>query len=84
MDMLYACPDQAQAELDGMPCMPWTSSGTNRYLSAAPRSRHPGGVQVAFASGRVAFLLDSVDPLVMAYLVAINDGHSVDLDASVQ
>ena len=43
-----------------------------------------GGVTVAFASGRVAFLLDTVDPLVMTYMVAINDGQAVDLDTSVR
>ncbi len=76
MDMLYACPDPAEAQLSGMPCGVWSWSGVMFYLSAAPRSFHPGGVNVAFADGRVKFLSDGVDEITMAYLVGANDHQS--------
>jgi prepilin-type N-terminal cleavage/methylation domain-containing protein/prepilin-type processing-associated H-X9-DG protein len=82
VDVLYACPDAAGAQLEKMPCaeyggpsLPFTSMF---YLSAAPRSLHPGGVYVAFMDGHVGFLPDAVDEYSMAYLVSINDGQTVD------
>ena len=55
-----------------MPCLT-----VNGYLSAAPRSRHPGGVNVVYADNHVAFLPNTVDPTMMAYLVSIEDGQAV-------
>ena len=58
-----------------MPCVqaPY-QPGLNGYLSAAPRSAHPGGVNAAFVDGHVVFLPDSVDEFAMAYAVSVNDG----------
>ena len=78
VDMLYACPDMAGAQLEEMPCGVWQRGTDWEFLSAAPRSRHPGGVNVAFADGHVGFLINEVDDFVMAYLISINDRQSVD------
>jgi prepilin-type N-terminal cleavage/methylation domain-containing protein/prepilin-type processing-associated H-X9-DG protein len=79
VDMLYACPDSAGAQLDGMPCAVYGVPYSNTYLSAAPRSRHPGGVDVALLDGHVGFLLDNIDEMTMAYLVSSNDGQTIDI-----
>jgi prepilin-type N-terminal cleavage/methylation domain-containing protein/prepilin-type processing-associated H-X9-DG protein len=76
-DMIYNCTAAAAAQFDRMPCATWAAGGSNEYLSAAPRSQHPGGVNVAYADGRVTFLADGVDEFVMAYLIAVGDNHSV-------
>jgi prepilin-type processing-associated H-X9-DG protein len=78
-DMLYNCADSAGAQLDGMPCATFQHNFATGWLSAAPRSRHVGGVNVAFLDGRIGFLPDSVDQYVMANLVSSNDGTAVDL-----
>ncbi len=78
IDMLYACPDPARAQLERMPCGIW-SGGPGHYLSTAARSRHPGGVNVAFADGRVCFVPNEVDQIAMAYMVSIDDGEFVDV-----
>jgi prepilin-type N-terminal cleavage/methylation domain-containing protein/prepilin-type processing-associated H-X9-DG protein len=81
VDVLYDCPDAKSAEAAGMPCATWTPWGEWRYLSSAPRSRHPGGVQSLWADGRVTFLPDAVDEIVMGYLIAIDDGLRMDVAA---
>jgi prepilin-type processing-associated H-X9-DG protein len=53
----------------------------NHYLSSAPRSQHPGGVNVAFMDGRLGFLTDDVDEYTMAYLVSANDRKPVSHDS---
>ena len=73
LDMLYNCPDPARAALLKMPCRAWASSGGNCFLSAAPRSRHPGGVMVAFMDGHVDFVPDNVNQVTFAYLISITD-----------
>ena len=78
-DMLYNCTQAAAAQFDVMPCASWAATGSNNYLSAAPRSRHPTGVNVAYADGRVTFLTNNVDEITMAYLIAVDDKHKVDL-----
>jgi prepilin-type N-terminal cleavage/methylation domain-containing protein/prepilin-type processing-associated H-X9-DG protein len=79
MDMIYNCTLAAEAQFDGMPCGTWAPGGANEYLSAAARSRHPRGVNVAYADGRVTFFTDQVDEITMAYLIAVDDRHKVDL-----
>ena len=80
IDMLYDCPNPDAAQLDGMPCTTWTQEqNENYYLSAAPRSRHAGGVVTAAVDGHVRFLADDIDPVVMAYMVSVNDGRSRDI-----
>ena len=78
-DMLYACPDPVGAQLERMPCNVYERGTPRDYLSAAPRSQHPGGVNVVYADGHVAFLNDGVDQLTMAYLIHISDGMALDL-----
>jgi prepilin-type N-terminal cleavage/methylation domain-containing protein/prepilin-type processing-associated H-X9-DG protein len=40
------------------------------------RSPHPGGAQAAFADGRVAFLEETMDPVVLAAICTRNGGES--------
>jgi len=78
MDMLYDCPDPADAQLKKMPCSTYQRGGAMEYLSAAPRSQHAGGVNIAFVDGHVRFLNNQVDEYAMAYSVCANDGQAVD------
>jgi prepilin-type N-terminal cleavage/methylation domain-containing protein len=79
-DMLYDCAEPADAQLQRMPCYTWTPpGGTYSFLSASPRSLHPGIVLASYVDGHVSPLADTIDPMVMAYLVSINDGHVVEL-----
>ena len=66
-----ACPQEAReiAFGEGIPCL--TDQG---FRTAAPRSRHNGGVNTAYVDGHVEFLSDDVDKAVYAYLISINDG----------
>jgi len=73
-DMLQICPDQAQAQFEAMPCL---NENVYNWLSAAPRSHHPGGVQSSFLDGRIRFISDEIDEYVMAYLISINDGEQL-------
>jgi|LakMenEpi03Aug12_release.lakeMendotaPanAssembly.Ray.scaffolds.fasta_scaffold80371_3 prepilin-type N-terminal cleavage/methylation domain-containing protein/prepilin-type processing-associated H-X9-DG protein len=79
VDVLYACPDAAQDAMAarGLPCAEWQEDDVWRYLSSAPRSTHPGGVQALWADGRVDFLDDGIDEVTLAYLIAIDDGRPV-------
>ncbi len=80
VDTLHRCElksDQAELSLfDGMPCGKWIGTiGVSGYYSAAPRSLHVGGVNVAFVDGHVDFLPNDVDEFSMAYQISINDGQ---------
>jgi len=77
MDMLYANPDPSGAQMDGMPCAEYRGEPALNYLSASPRSRHLGGVNVVFADGHVGFIPDEIDGYVMALLVSANDAQLV-------
>jgi prepilin-type processing-associated H-X9-DG protein/prepilin-type N-terminal cleavage/methylation domain-containing protein len=72
-DVLYACPDPAEAQFDKMPC----NDQYWGYISAAPRSQHPGGVNAAFLDGHVGFIPDDIDEYVMLYLVDTTDGEII-------
>ena len=78
-DILYNCADEAGAQFQHMPCATFAPSGDWDYLSAAPRSRHPGGVNTAFVDGHVIFLRNEIDEVTMAYLISINDCHTLDV-----
>ena len=78
LDQLYSCPDPAGAQLLKMPC------ATAAWLSAAPRSRHPGGVNVVVADGHIGFLPNSVDQVAMAHLISINDGVPTSISEHVK
>jgi prepilin-type N-terminal cleavage/methylation domain-containing protein/prepilin-type processing-associated H-X9-DG protein len=73
-DVLQLCPDVAGADLERMPCFDYPSS---KWLSAAPRSSHTGGVNTAFLDGHVSFLRNEIDPVLMAYLISINDQQGI-------
>lgn len=79
MDVLYDCVDEQAAQLDNMPCLTYEVGTANQYLSAAPRSRHVGGVMAAAMDGHVRFLVDEIDPELLAYMISINDAHPVDM-----
>jgi len=70
-DRLRVCPEPSVADLELMPCSP--DNGT--WVSGAPRSRHPGGVNSANCDGSVQFLDDNIEKYVMARMVSINDGQ---------
>lgn len=86
-DVLVHCPDEGLpgAQLAGMPCGEWigagiedregnnNSIGVRGYQSSAPRSLHPGGVNAAFLDGRVTFLTDDVDAVLMSLTIGIHD-----------
>lgn len=79
IDQLYDCSDPDEAQLDGMPCGTWGTVGESRFLSSAPRSNHPGGVNAMFMDGHVQFVTNAIDHLTMAYAVCIDDGNPIDL-----
>lgn len=72
-DTMRLCDDLPESQLDGMPCLK-----TQAYLSAAPRSLHPGGVFVAYLDGHTEFVSDDVDEYAFSYRVSINDGFTDD------
>ncbi len=73
MDMLYECPDPNGSQLEGMPCGMFQMGGDRQWLSSAPRSNHPGGVNVALMDGSVRFVPDAIEPLSMARQISIDD-----------
>jgi hypothetical protein len=73
-DVLYECPDLIGEQLDRMPC----TDVHYGYISAAPRSNHPGGVHLSMLDGSSKFVSDQVDEIAMAYAVAIDDGQALD------
>ena len=75
-DTIYKCLQPESAARQNMPCGPLT--GRPRWLSAAPRSAHVGGVNACMVDGRVTFVSDEVDHVTMAYLISINDGRVLD------
>jgi prepilin-type N-terminal cleavage/methylation domain-containing protein/prepilin-type processing-associated H-X9-DG protein len=74
-DTIFICEDPAGAQFDNMPCL--QSPSPANWDSAAPRSRHTGGVQVVFLDGHVDFIADGIDDHTMAYLVSIDDGQLI-------
>ncbi|MGE3241906.1 MAG: DUF1559 domain-containing protein [Pirellulales bacterium] len=78
-DILLRCDEDtlAEAQFEGMPCEKWKwPLGLAGYISAAPRSTHPGGVNMTLLDGHVDFLANDVDPVTLAYLVDIRDARS--------
>ena len=80
-DVLYNCPDPAASRLEKMPCASHTlntsATDTKGWWSSAPRSLHPGGVNVVFLDGHTGFLPDSVDVIAMTYLISANDREPI-------
>ncbi len=77
-DMIYNCEDRPGADALGMKCATYGSTSSFFYLSAAPRSQHPSGVNVLYVDGHIGFLRDAVDERTMAYAIAINDGQTIE------
>lgn len=77
VDTIKLCQGELQrAAADArMPCTLDLPPGTRGYMTAAPRSQHPGGVNGAYLDGHVQFLPDDIDEFVMAYSVSVNDGE---------
>ncbi len=73
-DVLYECPDLSAEQFEQMPC-----TNSTGYISAAPRSNHPLGVNSAFLDGSVHFLANDVDEPLMAHLICIADGQVVNV-----
>ena len=67
------------AEAPDMPCEKASSYDMSLWHNAA-RSRHPGGVNVAFADGHVTFVEDSIDLAIWRALGARNDELTIGLD----
>ena len=72
-DVLYECPDIVGEQFDNMTC----ESRWHGYVSAAPRSLHPGGVNVTFLDGHVGFLENDINEYAMLYMVDPADGKAV-------
>ena len=77
LDVIGTCNNEADAVFSNMPCRAFREAS---YWSAAPRSLHPGGVNVSWCDGRVTFMNDNVDRTEFAYLVSIDDGKPVSID----
>jgi len=72
-DVLYQCPDKPGEQIDALPC----TDAWGGYISAAPRSLHPGGAMAVFLDGHVAFLPNNIDELTMFYMIYIDDGQNL-------
>jgi prepilin-type processing-associated H-X9-DG protein len=75
-DVLYS---QGSLNCVAGPDMPCDNSHRSNWdeFHAAARSRHPGGVNVAFADGHVKFVSETVDLHVWQCLGAIADAENI-------
>ena len=83
-DMLYACPDPAGDQLEGMICHEYSHGSQWSWLSAAARSYHPGGVQVVFMDGHTGYVQNSIDLVALALLISSDDGQRVSVGEHVK
>ena len=60
LDIVLLVPGQRDGDSGGLPCAVYNVPASNRYMSAAPRSRHPGGVNAVFLDGHTAFVPNRV------------------------
>jgi prepilin-type processing-associated H-X9-DG protein len=70
-DVLFECPDLVGEQFDLMPC---STPQMSDYISAAPRSLHPGGVNVCYLDGHVDFIANDINEYVMLNKVNPVDG----------
>jgi prepilin-type N-terminal cleavage/methylation domain-containing protein/prepilin-type processing-associated H-X9-DG protein len=70
-DWIRDCPESNAALFDRMPCH--LQSPTRS--TAAPRSLHAGGVNVAYLDGSVDWMADEIEHHLMARMVSINDNQ---------
>ena len=77
-DALWVCQNHVQMrEVHRAPC--FKIGGSSGYMSAAPRSNHPGGVHSVALDGHAGFLSQDIDDFVFAYLVSTNDRTPADV-----
>lgn len=77
-DPIYSCIDPDGAKASGMPCVTYNDSWRTNYLSAPPRSNHPGGVNAVFGDGRVRFIVDGIHEELLAFMACSFDGMVID------
>jgi prepilin-type N-terminal cleavage/methylation domain-containing protein/prepilin-type processing-associated H-X9-DG protein len=77
LDVITDCSGEADAVFSNMPCRTYLRA---MFWSAAPRSLHPGGVNVTWCDGRVTFMNDNVDRTEFGYMVSIDDGQPISID----
>ena len=72
-DTVFApgCSNASAARVEGMPCLQTAS-----YRSAAPRSRHMDGVNMAFVDGHLSYFRNIGSHITLAKLISINDGET--------
>lgn len=79
LDTLKSCHPDSQLEkfvaTTDLPCTYSRRPGLAGYMSAAPRSLHPGGVNATYLDGHATFLTDEIDVVAMAYMVSAIDGE---------
>ncbi len=78
LDQLFACNEPRYARSQRMPCGPMT------YVSAAPRSNHPGGVVAVALDCHAGFVRNEIDSYVYSYLIATNDGQVSDVSEYIR
>jgi prepilin-type N-terminal cleavage/methylation domain-containing protein/prepilin-type processing-associated H-X9-DG protein len=68
--------------IDGLKDLPCDPTSTSEWdtLHAAARSKHPGGVNVAFADGHVGFVPETVNLVLWQAIGAIDDGQVISVD----
>ncbi len=69
-DQLFSCKEPRYAASVKLPCR-----SPIGFLSAAPRSNHPGGVVATALDCHTGFVSENIDSYVFAYLIATNDGQ---------
>ena len=74
LDTLYDCSDPVSAQLENAPCAKYEIGSSTQWLSAAPRSNHLQGVNIARMDGSVEFIPDGIDPVAMAFQISVDDG----------
>ncbi len=65
------------ADQQGMPQSGFSNG--QQFLGAAPRSRHPGGVNAVALDGHVGYVSDEIDQLTFSYLIAVKDRQPSDV-----
>lgn len=68
-----SCPASANQPHLNLPCV--GVNGNNEW--AASRSRHPGGVQVAYCNGSVAFVADTIGLNIWRAIGSIDGGETL-------
>lgn len=68
-DSLFVCRPLLVASCD-CPC-----TNIGNFMSAAPRSNHPDGVNAVALDGHAGFVSNYVDSYTFAYLISANDGQ---------